>query len=288
MLPLKIRGSVALVAIALLAGVSNDAVAQNRKPRVAVMDFKNTTRWWQNDLSKQASDQLVTEMVKRNVFDVVEREELQKILDEMGIACTDLTDSCIEPGKIKTIDYLIFGTIGNFNIKEITVLGQRLTEAEAGVNVRVVSTTTAKIEGAFEGSGKKRGIRLSGTIGPDVEWNPGAAEAALSPAIENVAKQLAGIKLASTTAEATPPKIAGKGQDGSIYISQGEDVGVKVGQRYEVRRIVDRIVVDGKEVDVRTRKVGVIEVTEVLSRSSVCKIVEGEATADDMLVPITG
>jgi hypothetical protein len=81
--------------------------------------------------------------------------------------------------------------------------------------------------------------------------------------------------------------IVGSGADGAIYIDQGENYGVRVGQRYEVMRVVDEIVnAAGDVLDRITDRVGVIEVSRVLSQSAVCTIVEGEAAEGDMLRPL--
>ena len=42
---------------------------------------------------------------------------------------------------------------------------------------------------------------------------------------------------------------------------------------------------NGKELDKITNKVGVIEVTQVLAQSSICKIIEGKPAQGDTLQP---
>ena len=62
---------------------------------------------------------------------------------------------------------------------------------------------------------------------------------------------------------------------------------MQVGQRFEVHRVIDEIVnAAGEVLDQITDVVGVIEVTRVLSQSSVCTIVEGEAAEGDALKPV--
>ena len=53
--------------------------------------------------------------------------------------------------------------------------------------------------------------------------------------------------------------------------------------------MIDEIVNSrGEVLDQITDVVGIIEVTRVLSQSSVCKIVEGEAEEGDVLKPVGG
>ena len=57
-----------------------------------------------------------------------------------------------------------------------------------------------------------------------------------------------------------------------------------MGQRFEVFRVVDEIRdANGAVLDRITDKVGVLEVTRVLSQSAVCSVVEGEASEGDTI-----
>ncbi len=64
----------------------------------------------------------------------------------------------------------------------------------------------------------------------------------------------------------------------------GENFGVQVGQRFEVVRVVDEIRdANGTVLDRITDRVGVLEVTRVLSQSAICSVVEGEASEGDTI-----
>jgi len=65
-------------------------------------------------------------------------------------------------------------------------------------------------------------------------------------------------------------------------IDRGGNYDVQPGQRLEVLRVVDVIKDDaGNVLDQITDKVGELEVTRVLSKSSVCRLVEGAAQKGD-------
>ena len=112
------------------------------------------------------------------------------------------------------------------------------------------------------------------------------------PATDEVAKELLNRADRFIVTEiATPPppmpEIVGSAADGAIYIDQGENLGVQVGQRYEVHRVIDEIVNSrGEVLDQITDVVGVLAVTRVLSQSAICEVVEGEAAEGDMLKPV--
>ena len=59
-----------------------------------------------------------------------------------------------------------------------------------------------------------------------------------------------------------------------------------VGRRFAVVRVVDVIKdAKGNELDKITKRVGIIEVTQVLPQSSICKVIEGKPAHGDMLEP---
>ena len=85
----------------------------------------------------------------------------------------------------------------------------------------------------------------------------------------------------------TPPAQIVGSNDGSFYIKQGENFGLMVGQRFEVVRVIDEIRdANGTVLDRITDRVGVLEVTRVLSQSAICAVVEGEAIEGDQINPL--
>ena len=125
----------------------------------------------------------------------------------------------------------------------------------------------------------------SKAFGVEREFDAGLAQEALRPAIEQVTETIAGQddRFASLKPVVPPAQIVGD-RDGSIYINQGENYGVQVGQRFEVVRVVDEIRdANGTILDRITDRVGVLEVTRVLSQSAICRVVEGEAREGDTI-----
>jgi curli biogenesis system outer membrane secretion channel CsgG len=266
------------------------------RPRIAVIAFDNRTDWWADEMGNVAADMIVTRLVNSGAFSVIERERLNAILEEQGFQLTGQVSpsDVFEIGRMAGVDYLITGSVTRFSIDEKggRVLGRSVsyTEAESEMNVRAFSTTTGEIVVAAEKSGKKRLASISGVIRMSA-MNVGAAEEALRPAADDIVKELLkrSDRFVVTEASAPPaamPEIVGGGADGSIYLDQGENFGLRVGQRYEVHRVIDEIVNSrGEVLDQITDVVGVIEVTRVLSQSAVSKIVEGEAEEGDTLKP---
>lgn len=283
---------VVAVALAMAASLS----AQDR-PRVAVIPFDNRTNWWADDMGDVAADMIVTRLVNSGAFSVIERERLEAILQEQGFQLSGQVNPAdvVKIGRMAGVMYLISGSVTAFTIdqKGTRVLGRDVgyTEAESEMNVRAFSAETGEIVTATEGSGSKRLVNISGVISMSA-MERGVAEDALGPAADEIVEELVRqrdrfVILTVPEPEAPAPSIVGGGSDGSLYIDLGENGGVRVGQRFEVHRVVDEIVnAAGEVLDRITDRVGVIEVTRVLSQSSVCTVVEGEAAEGDTLKPI--
>ena len=137
-----------------------------------------------------------------------------------------------------------------------------------------------------EGKGKKRvgGVAVN-NVHYEQTFDRGIAQEALRPAVEKVVREI--VSQADDFASLAPVATAGNvvgTRGGSVYIDRGENFGVKVGQRFAVYRVVDEITDShGNVLDRVTEKVGVVEVSQVLSQSSICVVVEGEAGEGDVV-----
>ncbi len=286
--------AVALLAAALLP---TSLAAQQTRPRIAVLEFQNNSQWgyWGRNLGLAATDELATQLVRSGAFTVVERQQIDAILREQhfGLSGAVNAATAADIGKVLGVQAVLLGSITQFSIDRRTagVGGLRVTytEAETKMDVRLVNTTTAEIMAVAEGEGK---VRLGG-----VRWDrynfrrdfdAGLAQEALRPAVEDAVKEIASqapalAALAPPAPAAMPASVVGSPEPGVVYIDQGEDVGIQVGQRFEVHRVVDEIRdAAGNVLDRVTARVGVIEVTRVLSQSSICSVVEGSAQEGDM------
>jgi curli biogenesis system outer membrane secretion channel CsgG len=270
--------------------------AQEAKPRIAVLEFQNNSSWsyWGRNLGLAATDELATQLVRSGAFAVVERQQIDAILSEQhfGLSGAVNAATAAEIGKILGVQAVLLGSITQFSIDRksagVGALRVTYTEAETKLDARLVNTTTAEIMAVAEGEGKTRlgGVRWE-RYNFQRDFDAGLAQEALRPAVENTVKEIAA--QAPALAALAPPAPAARGgsvvgspEPGVVYIDQGADAGVQVGQRFEVHRVVDEIRdAAGTVLDRVTAKVGVVEVTRVLSQSSICSVVEGNAQEGD-------
>ncbi len=270
-----------------------DAHAQGTRPRIAVLSFQNnsTFTYWGDNLGGAAADELTTQLVKSGAFTVVERSQVNAILEEQHFGLSGAVDAATaaEVGKILGVQAVLFGSITQFSIDRksggLGSLRVTYTEAESKMDVRLVSTTTAEILAVAEGQGKKR----MGGVGWENfdfqrDFDQGLAQEALRPAVESAVSEIVeqADVLASMAPVLPPGEVVGSPEPGVVYIDKGAGDGIEVGQRFDVYRVVDEIRDSaGNVLDQVTEKVGVIEVTRVLSSSSICSVVEGQAAEGD-------
>lgn len=278
-----------------LAFAAAPAHAQG-KPRIAVVGFENntTSRIWGDRLGEAAADELTTQLVKSGEFTVLERAQIQKILDEQHAGQSGAIDptTAAAIGKVLGAQVVLLGSITQFSVDErsggIGRLSASYAEAESMLDVRVVNVNTGEILSVAEGQGKKR---FGGAAFKDMNlqrsFDEGVAQEALRPAVEKAIQELVGQKSAiAAVAPSAPAMLVVGAREGSIYIDRGENAGLTVGQKLDVLRVVDTIRdAGGNVLDEITEKVGTLEVTRVLSQSAICKVVDGDAKEGDKVSP---
>lgn len=188
--PIKIA-----VTLLLLFATSNVSMAQEvrtLKRKVAIGRFSNETQYAkglfydkENDpMRKQAMDILSTKLAASEKFILLERDDLNVLVEEGGASMNKLG-----------ADYIILGSITEFGRKvegEQRVFSSTKTQTvEAGVSIRLVDVSTGLIIYSDEAKGfaetsAKQTMGLGGTAGFDATLSDKAISAALSQLVENI------------------------------------------------------------------------------------------------------
>lgn len=149
------------------------APAAALRPRLGIPQFKvvgNTTA----DTAEIAADQLTTLAVMTNRFDVIERAQLEQLLQEQGLAGVVKDGEVAKSAEIRGVNYLILGKITNFRVKaenskggfNLASLGghfgvfdlqnsKSVITAECGVDLRMVDPSTGSTAAAHFGEFKR-------------------------------------------------------------------------------------------------------------------------------------
>src|SRR2546429_1817558 len=225
--------------LALSVAVPSRGFAQG-KIRVAVWEFENhagTHYWYSNQLGPAARNQIDNEFSENKLlsskFSVVERDKLNLVLKEQGLATAGAVDpaTAAKVGKILGVKYVVLGGIDKFNVDVTKAnvgpfsVGGHMGQSFATISLRFVDTTTAGrgLSGAADGEVKSGGGFLKGTsLSRDTEW--GIASETIQKASKAVVEKLAGGDyLERGLAAATP---AGRG-GGRVRLGGGRRGGVK-------------------------------------------------------------
>ena len=283
--------AVFLMIAAVLVGAPASAFAQ-AKIRIAVSNFENNSTWsfWGDKLGAAAADELATQLVQTGKYTVIERAQLDAILREQNLGASGAVTAATaaKVGKLLGVQLLLTGSITAFSIKRTSIglrgIGGTYANAESKIDARLVNTETGEVMIVAVGQGNKRmgGGYFKG-VSAEQSFDQGAAQEALRPAVEQVVAKLTeqSGSLQSMTPAAPEGQIVST-RAGSYYINRGAGAGIKVGQKFTVHHLVDEIKdADGKLLDKVIEQTGVLEVTQVLANSSVCKLVSGKAAVND-------
>lgn len=137
------------------------------KPRVGVPPFKVQTAGGISnggDLDSLAADQMTTLLDQCDRFQVVERAQLQKLLDEQNLEGIVKAGELAKPAQVRGVDYLLIGKVTNLRVKRenkgnefgLAQVGGNLINmggadvknketvitTECGVDIRLVNPTT--------------------------------------------------------------------------------------------------------------------------------------------------
>ncbi len=101
--------------------------------RIAIVPFTNTnTSAREQGYGEVVSGMLMTELINNNIFQVVERNEIDRMMQEMAFQYSGAVNSQTAKriGEILGVDILVFGTVAKFSFLIETDI--RLVDAESG------------------------------------------------------------------------------------------------------------------------------------------------------------
>jgi len=208
---------------------------QGLKRKVAIARFSNETQYAkgifydkENDpLGKQAIDILSAKLASTNKFILLERQDIDKITEEMKIAGNE--------GYQKVgADFLVIGSIteyGRKNQGDVKVFSRSKTQVvQAGVSVRLVDVSTGQIIYSDEAKGEAETTdKTSFGLGKSTDYDATLSDKAISVAISKLVENIVN----NCMDRPWKSYFLSYDNDG-IFISGGKSQGVKVGDIYKV------------------------------------------------------
>jgi hypothetical protein len=127
--------------IMLLMAFAMVATAQNKKMKIAVMDFKAGVGVNANEV-EGLSDMLINTLFETKKFDIVERSQLYEVLKEQKLQGELTVQQCVQVGRILGVESVLIGTV-NF-LAEHKNLDGSIT-GEYNVDIRAVDVESGQI-----------------------------------------------------------------------------------------------------------------------------------------------
>ena len=138
--------------IMLLMVFALTATAQNKKMKIAVMDFKAGVGVNANEV-EGLSDMLINTLFETKKFDIVERSQLYEVLKEQKLQGELTVQQCVQVGRILGVESVLIGTV-NFLAEHKNYDGSMT--GEYNVDIRAVDVESGQIlttAGAAKSSG---------------------------------------------------------------------------------------------------------------------------------------
>ena len=295
-----------ILLFAIQSVVSAQDLARLKK-RVAVFEFEDKTdhrvRWWSGQsVGRGMSDMLVTDLVKTGNYRVIERDAIEKIMQEQKLGMTGMVtpQSAAQVGQLLGVEIAIIGSVTEFGhskgdtggrIKNIRV-GVSSQSATVGVDIRFIDVNTGEILTAenIRREESKKGLSL-GTPKFDFknrnDFDQSIVGKATRSAINDIIKLL-DEKSVNMPWQAKVIRAAG----GQVYINSGSEAGIQVGDVFIVYAKGEELIDPDTGISLGTidKKIGKIKVTDNnvggQGKASLCRVVEGSGFDRGNLVRI--
>lgn len=281
------RWTVRAAVLALIAGsAAPGALAQEKKPRIAVLPF-DSSHISTNNASLSTSvvnGMFETELVKTGKFIVVERKRIEEVMKEQGFGLSGAVDAATaaKVGRVLGVELILTGDITKLGVKQsaghtsfLGGAGGSKNTLEGGIDIRLISTTSAQIVFADNAQNADASFKLSfrGT-GGGTDFDETKIDKVFRPCVVQLCQ-----KMAAKVGDMVGEMRGGGGLSGKIanvagekiYLNIGAGEGVKAGDVFEVYRQGEEIrdPDTGAVLDVETKLIGKIIVTEVKDKVSI-------------------
>ena len=253
------------------------------KRKVAIARFSNETQYGKglfynksNDpLGKQTVDILSTKLAASNKFILLERQDLDKIIEEVKLTGNQ------DFQKVGA-DYLIIGSITEFgrkNTGDVTVFSRTKTQTvQAGISIRLVDVSTGQIIYSEEAKGEATTLNKTTLgLGKRTDYDATLSDKAISIAISKLVENI----INNCMDRPWKSYFLTHGAN-SILISGGKSQGLKVGNIFDVIKKGKKVKnpQTGMQIELPGQHKGKVQITftggeTVENEFSIVKFIEG-------------
>jgi curli biogenesis system outer membrane secretion channel CsgG len=271
-----------LCSVILLVAVCASLTDAQPKKRIAVARFSDGAAY--HGSGSGISDMLTTALVKTGKFLVVERKDLDKVLDEQKLGASGVVTAETAPamGKVLGVDMIVVGSVSELGTKKREIgggisifdAGVSSKTARAAVDIRLVNTTTGEILAAETEEGTEStlgiGARYDNIDFRDVSaWDDTDLGKAAREAIDNC------VELITDNMENIPwsGRVLKVNTDGTVLVKPGSEGNVTSGMELSVFQLGEEIKDPdtGLSMGSEETKVGQLKVVSDMLNGKACK-----------------
>jgi len=220
------------------------------KKRIAVSRFSDGAAY--HGCGAGIADMLATALVKSGKFLVVERKDLEKVLDEQKLGASGVITAETAPamGKVLGVDMIVVGSVSELGTKKRDIgggisifdAGVSSKTARAAVDIRLVNTTTGEIIAAETEEGTESSLGI-GVRYEDINFSDQsawddtdlgkAAREAINGCVELITENMSAIPWSG--------RILKVNTDGTVLMKPGSDGNVTTGMELDVYQAGEEI-----------------------------------------------
>jgi len=245
------------------------------KRKIVIGKVKNETRFGNKRLGDIAKDVLIAEFSKTNKFIVLEREDLDAVMEETEFS--NALGQGIISGQQQFLDaeYVIVGSITKYAVNTTgsskIISKSKEQRAEVAIDIKVIDVRTGKVWSELgEGYstvkyGTTFGVGTSG--GYDESLEQEAFRAATIDSMENIIERI----------DKTPwsAKVA-KAYSNKIIINSGKISNLKLGTKLDVFKQGEKIEFEGEFLGYIEEKKGTAKIIDYMGEDAAIAVFDGE------------
>jgi|GEM_PF-2503893 len=272
-----------IVATPSLSGATNTPTVNNvvesyqsNKKRMGVPAFE--TGSINKDYGIRMADLLITELMQNRNYDLIERSQLNKVMEEQGLGASGIVDqsNVAQVGKVAGLDYIVLGSLTEASVTDKDNSWRDKngrnnpsfsTVVKVAVTIKVIEVETGKIV-----------LSTNGANNETFSWGDRPQRATLDNvlSVAKTAIKKAAFKVIDTIAP-NEINVLLATKDGKkfteVTISQGREDGVREGARYVVVREGEVLTdLEGNVIDVQRIEIAYLTIKTVNAKTAVAKV----------------
>ncbi|MFQ5869260.1 MAG: CsgG/HfaB family protein, partial [Candidatus Zixiibacteriota bacterium] len=257
------------------------------KKRVAVFSFQDKTDYGQGNVGEGMADMLTTELVKSGKYRVIERSQIEAVMQEqkLGLTGAVTSNTASQLGKLLGVELAVFGSVTEFGQKEESKgigfgkrkFGANQIKARVAIDVRIVNVEIGEILAADNVAKEESQTGISVKI-PDFNFQNQAEfdKTLVGKATRACVQEIVGKIDAQMGRVPWYGKII-KESGGIVYINRGVASGLQVGNVLEAYSPGEELIdpETGISLGSEESKIGRVQIIDVQQRFSKAIIKQG-------------